>query len=43
MMFIGWVVYLVIYFVWLLKKKPYKRNKVYEFPQSGLIIAIKRW
>lgn len=42
-MYIGWLPYLIIYFYWLIKRKPYRRIKQFEFSSLQRAIEIKRW
>jgi hypothetical protein len=40
---IAWIPYLIFYMYWLVKKKPYKVIRIYEFPLCKFSVNIKVW
>lgn len=43
MVLIGWLPFLLIYTIWLVRTKPHRREKSYNFLLSGFVICIRRW
>lgn len=43
MLLFGWLPFLVFYTIWLVRKKPHRREMSYNFLQSGFVITLKRW
>ncbi len=40
---IPWAIYLLIYALWMLRKKPLKRIVNYDFLKAGYNIRLKVW
>lgn len=39
----SWIIFLIFYFYWLRKRKPYARFKVYNFPKSKFTVRVNPW
>lgn len=42
-MVVVWVPFIIFYVIWLIKKRPYRRQLTYEFPQCKFSVSIERW
>jgi len=41
--FPGWIPFLIFYFIWLYRKRPFRRKITYQFYRLKFKIDIDRW
>lgn len=42
-MIVAWGIYLIIFIIWFVRKKPLKRSYTKTFAGSGFELEVRRW
>jgi hypothetical protein len=41
--FPGWIPFLIFYFIWLYRRRPFRRKVRYEFRRLKFHVDVRRW